>query len=235
MNKKDQTNTQEEVVETPSQEIPVQTKTETLTFKDVMCFLKRELKRNKALIAALLVLILVAALYNFRSSIIVATVGGKPIYRWEIIKSLEDQMGQQALDNMISLKLIDNAATERGIVVSENEINLKSKTIEDSVTQSGMTMEQFLEQSGLTMEDYRDRIKQMIVVEKLLADKISVSEEEIDQYIEQNKEAFPDIEEDPQGRSLVKESLVQNKMSLEYDNMLQELMETGGVNILFEY
>jgi len=68
-----------------------------------------------------------------------------------------------------------------------------------------------------------------------MQDKVTVTEEEITQYIEENKENFPEITDDEQGRSLVRESLKQTKMSQEYYNYIAELKTTGNVNVLINY
>ncbi|KKR42513.1 MAG: Foldase protein PrsA [Candidatus Woesebacteria bacterium GW2011_GWB1_40_12] len=151
------------------------------------------------------------------------------------MKVLESQLGDQALNNLVEKKLIENEAAAKNIVVSEDEINIKIQTIEDGIVQGGQTMEEFLEQNGMTEADFRSQVRHIALIEKLMQDKVTVTEEEVTAYITENKETFPDLTDDEQGRSLVRESLRQNKMSQEYSNYIAELKTTGNVNILIKY
>lgn len=237
MDKKEKThNIEEEKVPEKSGNIEIKLKKlEPVKFKEAAGFIGRELKKNRALVLALVVLALGALLYNNKSLFIAATVQGKPIYRWEIVKVLESQLGEQALNNMIEKRLVQNEAAAKNIVVSEDEINIKIATIQDGIVQGGQTMEQFLEQNGMTETDFRDQVRHIALIEKLMQDKVTVTEEEVTQYIEENKENFPEITDDEQGRSLVRESLKQTKMSQEYYNYIAELRTTGNVNVLINY
>ena len=237
MDKKEKTHShEEEKVQEKSDAIEIKLKKlEPVKFKEAVNSVGKEIKRNKALVFALLVLGLGALLYNYKSLFIAATVQGKPIYRWEVIRVLESQLGEQALNNMIEKKLVQNEAAAKNIVVSQDEINMKIATIQDGIVQGGQTMEQFLEQNGMTEADFRDQVRHIALIEKLMQDKVTVTEEEITQYIEENKENFPEITDDEQGRSLVRESLKQTKMSQEYYNYIAELKTAGNVNVLINY
>lgn len=237
MDKKEKThNHEEEKVLEKSGNTELKLKnTEPVKFKEAANFIGREIKRNKALVIALLVLGLGALLYNYKSLFIAATIQGKPIFRWEVVKILESQLGDQALNNLIEKKLIENEAAAKNIVVSEDEINIKIQTIEDGIIQGGQTMEEFLVQNGMSQADFRSQVRHIALIEKLMQDKVTVTEEEVTAYIEENKETFPDLTDDEQGRSLVRESLKQNKMSQEYSNYIAELKTTGNVNILIKY
>ena len=237
MDKKEKThNHEEEKVLEKSGNTELKLKSlEPVKFKEAANFIGKEIKRNRALVIALVVLGLGALLYNYRTLFIAATIQGKPIFRWEVVKVLESQLGDQALNNLVEKKLIENEAAAKNIVVSEDEINIKIQTIEDGIVQGGQTMEEFLEQNGMTEADFRSQVRHIALIEKLMQDKVTVTEEEVTAYITENKESFPDLTDDEQGRSLVRESLRQNKMSQEYSNYIAELKTTGNVNILIKY
>ncbi|OGC80115.1 hypothetical protein A3K01_00605 [candidate division WWE3 bacterium RIFOXYD1_FULL_43_17] len=237
MDKKEKThNHEEEKVLEKSGNTELKLKSlEPVKFKEAANFIGKEIKRNRALVIALVVLGLGALLYNYRTLFIAATIQGKPIFRWEVVKVLESQLGDQALNNLVEKKLIENEAAAKNIVVSEDEINIKIQTIEDGIVQGGQTMEEFLAQNGMTEADFRSQVRHIALIEKLMQDKVTVTEEEVTAYITENKESFPDLTDDEQGRSLVRESLRQNKMSQEYSNYIAELKTTGNVNILIKY
>jgi len=238
MNKKEKVQTNKE--EGTEQEVKekqnlVTPKIEPVKVGEVINFLKKEIRRNWLILTALVILCLGALIYNYKSLFVAATVNGKPIFRWEVIRILETQMGKQALTNIIDEKLIDDEAALKNIVVSNDEVQARVKTIEDSIVQSGQTMDQFLEANNSTRKDFEIRVKNLIVIEKLLSERVAVSEEEVTKYIADNKASFPEITDDEQGRSIVRESLKQQKLATEYTKYLTELKSRSSVNILVNY
>jgi len=142
-------------------------------------------------------------------------------------------MGQQALTGLIEKQLVLDEAKAKNITASEDEINQKSKPIEDSITQSGSTLDKWLVSNGLTKEAYRDQLKVLILVEKLLGDRLNVTDEEVAKYIETYKDSG--LTDDDQGRSIAREQLRQEKLSSEYPAYMEELKKSNAVNIFAKY
>lgn len=242
MNKKEKTNNkndidkeEESVVEENSAHTPMSTNPNQnpVTFKEVTAFIKRELKRNLVLVIALLILGLGALAYNYRSLVIAATVNGKPIFRWQIISLLEKQMGESALDSLVERRLVENEAKTKNVVVSDDEINSRVQTIKDSVSQQGMTFSNWLESNKLTEDDFKKQLKSLILVEKLLQDKLNVTDEESNQFIETYKGSG--INDDEEGRSIAMEQIKQQKLATEYTAFIEGLKKSQSVNILIKY
>ena len=190
-------------------------------------------KKNKTLVTGLII-IMIAFLAGFfvKNNLISAMVNGKPIWKKELVKEMETYYGESVLSSIIEGKLIEQEAEKRGIKATEEEVSNQIKMIEDSMKSQGQDLQQALKESGMTEEDLRENYKMNILIEKLLADKITVTDEDIQKYIEENKDSFPEGTDMEQVKSLVEEGLKQEKMSTEYQSFINELREKADIKIL---
>ncbi|NLW09980.1 MAG: hypothetical protein GX036_09025 [Firmicutes bacterium] len=151
---------------------------------------------------------------------VVATVGEEKITRDELTDLLLAQAGEQGLNILIAEKLIDLEAKKEKIVVSEEEIE---EELADYYEYYGGKEEfaQALEKSPYTIEEIKKNLAKDLTVKKLLAPRISVDEEEIKEYFEENKEEMTgDYEEN---KEKIEELLFAQKLQAEYASWIQEL------------
>src|SRR3989344_7105617 len=141
-------------------------------------------------IAAFLALIL-TALFFAKGLFIAATLNGSPISRLSVIKDLEKQGGKQTLEVIITQKLINTELAKQNISVTKEEVDQEIKKIEAQVTSQGGTLKDALAQQNMTEEKLREQITIQKKLEKLLGDKIAVSDAEIDAYVSENKVSPP--------------------------------------------
>jgi foldase protein PrsA len=165
-------------------------------------FLNNLLKQKniQILIAALLVVILAGAiLFSNRvltakkSEEVVARVNGEAISKAELNKLLEKQYGQEALDLLISEKVIDLELKKRNIAITEEDVN---KELQEIIQQYG-GQEEFdkaLVSYGYTADNFKKDIESNLKVEKLLEPEIKISEEDMKAYFDSNKDTF-DVKE----------------------------------------
>lgn len=149
---------------------------------------RRAVKIAVAIVAAAIV---IAAIFYARSVFVAATVDGTPITRLSVIRQLEKQGGKNVLDALIAEYLIEHEAAQKGITVSEDDINQEVQKISASVVAQGGTLEAALAQKGLTQDDLHKNIRVQKMIEKLLADKLQITQQEIDKFIADNKVAIP--------------------------------------------
>ncbi len=97
---------------------------------------------------------------------------------------------EKILDSLIDKKLISQKAQEKGISVSENDVD---KAFEEVLRRTGMTSEEMiatLEKDGLTEAIYRNTLRtqllQNALISKELRQKIVITEETIHDYYTQN-------------------------------------------------
>lgn len=179
----------------------------------------REYKRT--ILVALLVFLLAAGYVVARKFLVVATVNGHNISRLALIKELEKNDGQQTLDNLITQELIAQAATNKSITVSEDEVNKEIDFIKKSVETQGMTLETALAYQGQTMDDLKETIRLKINVEKILGQDVAVSEEEISKYYDDNKSLFTDKTLD-EVKDQIKDQLSSDKLSQKFQEWLTD-------------
>ena len=176
-------------------------------------------KRN--VIIALVVIFIVAIIYLLRNQLIVATVNGEPINRLTLINQLERQAGKKVLEGLVTNILILQEAKKRNITVSNNEIDSEIKNIDDNLKKRGQSLDQALMLQGLTIDVVKEQVKVNLIIKKLLAGKIAVSDKDISDYIDQNKESIPKDAKLDDTKKQVRQQLEQQKLQEKYQELIK--------------
>jgi len=114
----------------------------------------------------------------------VAKVNGDMITEQEFYGRLEDIAGRQVLDRLILEHLIAQKAKVKGIEVTDAEAN---QALETGKKQFGARWQEFLKMSGQSEDSIKHDLRQRLVLEKLL-----MSDNELKEYYEQNRTKFDD-------------------------------------------
>jgi hypothetical protein len=181
------------------------------------------------------VVIACGALYYFKNVFVVASVDGKLISRYSVIKSIESAYGQQALENLITEKLIKMGLSKSNIVISDDEINGEISILTANLANQGSTLALALEQSNMTESDLRDKISTQKKLEKILADKTAVTSEEVDKYIKDNKITFKKGDNVDEQKAQISESLKQQKFNQEAGIWLENLRSQAKIKYFLNY
>ncbi|MEF8787784.1 MAG: hypothetical protein V5A84_01820, partial [Planctomycetota bacterium] len=129
----------------------------------------------------------------------VAVVNGTRISRAEFGRDLVELFGPLALDGMIDRKLVAQAAEQRGITVSNEELQSRKKLefrlrVRQFMRRARIgpsELNQAAEEMNLSMQGLArrlgegismDALRSQLLTEKILADQVSVTEEELRQY-----------------------------------------------------
>jgi len=137
---------------------------------------------------------------------VVATVNGEEINRDELFEAMYAQGGREVLDQVITRKLITQLAEDKGISVSEDELEEEIQNIIDESFQGAEEQfEMILEQYGISMEAFREDARLNLLVRKLAMEEIDISEEAAEQFFEENRHLF-DTEEEVEARHILVES-----------------------------
>ena len=180
-------------------------------------------------------IILIALLYYFKGIFITAFVNGRPITRLSVIQELESQGGKQALEALITETLIQQQAQKTGVTISEQELDDEFAALEANLQEQGQNLEQLLTLQGLKKSDIEKQIRIQKLLEKMLSDKLTVTEEEIEEFITENATFLPeDLEIDKQD-DYVRNQIKQQKLTGEIQTFLAELREKASVNYLVDY
>lgn len=120
---------------------------------------------------------------------VVARVNGEEITKDQLYDNLKSQYGKDALDQMVSEKIIEAELKKQNITVSDEDTQ---KELQGMIAQYG-GQEQFnalLANYGYSMEDFTKNIVTNLKLKKLLQSRITITEADMRAYFEQNKETF---------------------------------------------
>ena len=118
-----------------------------------------------------------------------AVVNGEPITFAELDTSLEQQYGSQAVERLITEKLIEQEARRRKVSATEREVDAELQRARGTLP-PGQDFEQAVEQQFGSLQAFRDNLRLNILVQKLLAPRVRITEQQLQQFYNQNKQAF---------------------------------------------
>ncbi len=172
---------------------------------------------------------------------IVATVNDEPILREKFEQQLdlapEGTSEEDLLNQMIQNKLLFQEALSQGITATEEEINNQY----DQIAQQFETQEEFqqiLNENNTSEEDLKETLREQIIFEKYSnflqqENEISVSEEEIENFYEENKESLagegeevPSLEE---AKLQIEQYLLQQKLNSVISEIVQDLYNSATI------
>ncbi len=149
---------------------------------------QKSIKISKKLIIIVSIIIVLGILaWLFKGLFVVAFVDGSPISRLTIVQKLEKEAGKNLLESLVIEKLIKNEAKIKQIKVSGEEVDAEIKKIEAQITSQGDTMDNALAAQNMTINDLKEQIVTQKELENLLADKTTISDEEVAKYIADNQ------------------------------------------------
>lgn len=119
----------------------------------------------------------------------VASVNGTKITKDDLYSELVTLGGTSTLDNLITMELIDQAAAEANVSITEEDVNAE---IEALKTQFGgeEALNSALAQSGMTLDNLKENTEIQVKIRKILEPQTKVTDEDISTYYEENKDSF---------------------------------------------
>lgn len=195
------------------------------TDKNIKSFLTK-----KNIIIALVVFVIIALSFFLKNQLIVANVNGQPIYRLTLISELEKQGGKKVLDGLVTNTLILQEAKRRNITISDAETNLELKKIEENLKKQGQTLDQALILQGVTLQSVKKNIELNLIMKKLLEGKTSVSDKEVNDYIEKNKKSIPEDAKPEDTKNQVRQQLEQQKFQEKGQELVKSLQDKAKIN-----
>lgn len=200
-------------------------------------YVNLKFKKPKPLVIAIgvAVILILVALFFAKGIFVAATVNGSPISRLSVIQELEKQGGKQALEAIIDKKLIETELNKQKITVTQEEVAAEIKKIEAQVTSQGGTLEMALSQQGMTKEKLEEQITIQKKLEKLLADKVAVTEAEIDTYLKDSKATPPKDVKMEDFRKQISDQLKQQKFQQEAQKWVSDLTASAKIKYYVNY
>lgn len=195
--------------------------------------IKIKISRKTAIIIVVII-ILGVLVYVSKGFFVAALVNGSPISRFAIIQKLEKTSGKALLDSLITEKLIQNEVESKKIVVSSDEINAEIKIIEDQIVTSGGTIDAALASQGMSLDDLRKQIALQKEMEKLVADKINVTDQEVAKYISDNKIPVP-VGQEATTTEQIRDGLRGQKLNTEAQALITDLKARAKIQYFVNY
>jgi foldase protein PrsA len=157
------------------------------------------------------------AVFGFSKEEVVAKVGSKSISKEDLYTTLVDQYGEAALDTLIAEKIVELESKEKEITVKKSEMEEELQTIQDSYGDEEAFIEA-LASSGASLDSVKENIKTYLLTEKLLQDRISISDDQVKEYFEENKDSFAQEEQVEASHILVEDEETAKEVKDKLDN-----------------
>lgn len=190
--------------------------------------IKQRVKTRSFIVGALAVLGLLLAIL-FRGQFIVATVNGEPISRFTLINELEKEAGARVMESLVTKKLILQEAKKKNVNVSNGEIDEEVKRVEKTLKDQGQDLDAALSQQGMTRDQFKEQVVVQLTLKKLVADKAKVTDKEVNEYLEKNKDNLPKEMGEKELKEAVKGQLEQQKFSQAAGDLVNSLKASGNI------
>lgn len=192
-------------------------------------------RTTKSFVIVFVVFALLVGIFSmFKGVFVAATVNGETVSRLSVVRELEKQAGKSVLDTMITKRLIEREIKKQKVVVAKEKVDEEIKKVEDQISAQGGTLEMALADQGMTMSDLREQIVINQALEQILADKITVSDEEVDQYLTTSGLPTQGVSSEEE-RSAVREQLKSQKFSKEASLWVSDLRAKAAIEYHVEY
>lgn len=178
-------------------------------------------------IIGILVVVFVILLAANKGWVLAAVVNGKPIFSWDLNNTLRARYGQQTLEGMIGESLISDEASKNGITVNDADLAAKQKQVLSSLG-TDVSLDDFLKFQGMTKADFQHQLKIQITVEKLLTKGLTISDDDINNYIATNRATL--TASDPaQLKAEARQAIVNNLVSDKLQTWFTQLRQKAAV------
>ncbi|MCR8848034.1 peptidylprolyl isomerase [Rossellomorea sp. SC111] len=134
------------------------------------------------------------AVFGFSKEDAVAKVGSETISKEDLYTTLVDQYGDGALDTLIAEKIVKLESEKKDLTVKDSEIKKELEKIKGQYD-SEEAFNEALASSGSDLDSVKENIKTYLLTEKLLKDRIKITDDQIKEYFEANKDTFAQEEQ----------------------------------------
>jgi foldase protein PrsA len=177
------------------------------------------LNKNKIITVAVVVLLGLTLLLTmaFSKKDTAASINGEEISKEELYSKLTDLYGKDTLDSLVTNKMIEMEAKKEKVKVTGNEIDEELTKLQESYG-GEEAFTSALEQNNVSMNKIREDIEFYLLAEKLIEPDISITDEEMKTYFEENKDSFDEKEQVKASHILVEDEATAKKVKEELDN-----------------
>lgn len=149
-------------------------------------FVSKLFANTRLLYLIVLVLALSALFLTNKSLLVAAVVNGKPIWSWQLNKTMTSRFGKQTLEGMISEQLIADEARKSGVMVAQSDIDTKQADVLKSLG-GNVKLDDLLKYQGMTKTDFDNQIRLQLTVQKILGKDLVITDTDVDNFIASNR------------------------------------------------
>lgn len=163
------------------------------------------------MVGLMALLVVLAGCSSDKNDEVVATVEGEKITKEELYDTLVKVTGPEAVDALIDEKIVELEIKKEKITVSDDEID---KEVENFKEEAGgeEAFHAALENNNITEDDFKEDVIQYLSIRKLMEPLVEVTDEEVKEYFEENKEMFDEQEQVDARHILVEEEDLANEL-----------------------
>lgn len=128
----------------------------------------------------------------------IVEVNGESISEQELMDDLKENYGENALNNLVQQKVLNNKAEE--LEISDKQVNKEFKSMKEQygIDDNDQFLQTIQQNMGVQVESIKafkeQYVKPQIVVEELGSQDVEVTEEEMKNYYNENKEEVVQVE-----------------------------------------
>ncbi|WP_040208761.1 peptidylprolyl isomerase [Neobacillus jeddahensis] len=155
------------------------------------------IKKNKMIVSIIVVLLVAAAIllsFAFKNDEAVAKFNGESISKDDLYKEMVEQYGAATVDQIISDKIVAAEAKKQKVSVSASELNKEIDNLKESYG-GEEAFNQALESNNTTLAVLKKDLQNYLTIKKLLTPEISITDDEMKAYFEENKDSFAEAEQ----------------------------------------
>lgn len=176
----------------------------------------------------LVIAIVIVGVFVFRKDLFLAgKINGKLVTTPEFYSLLTQSNGEASFEALVRDTLILQEAAKKGITASQEEIDGKIAEIEERFG-GKEGLDQVLSLNNVSETQFQDQLITQILVEKLFEEEVSVSDEEVNKYIKENKLETQGLSKDD-----VREQLKAQKLNEQFTKWFEEVKNNADIQKYF--
>lgn len=192
-------------------------------------------KNRKIFTLVVVIFLVLLGGYFAKGLFVVAVVNGQPISRLEVVKQLEKNGGASVEESLIDKALVKQEIARKKITVNKSDIQAYISQVEQSLKGQSQDINAALAAQGMTMADYEKQVEFQMQIQKLLADKVSVTDADVQKYINDNKAQLPTGQDLENAKPLIKSQLEQERLTTEIQALVASLKGTSKIIYFVKY
>ncbi|NQF12371.1 peptidyl-prolyl cis-trans isomerase [Brevibacillus sp. HB1.3] len=159
----------------------------------------------------------------------VAKIGNVTITQEQMYDKLKKDAGKRVMADIITLELYKQEGDARGITVTDQELDARVNPVKEKLG-SPERFQQYLKDKQMTEQELREGVRAVMLRDKLFEKDNPITEEQIKEYYEKNKDKFEGTFEE--ARPKVIEKVKSRNKRNNMDKWIEELYKKHNVQIM---